>query len=221
MVTSTCAVGSVALSSESGEESVAQAADINSHGSGNHSHEDPSRKMFHRGTLIALIMLFIGGTVSMVMGVMLHQKEQASKPELANGGIAVALENTSHPSLSPSFNPSAVPSIAPSSQFEVEINDFLKQALNLTEDAPIFTPGTDQWNARRWIANDDPISLNPLHEDDKSKLIQRFALMTIFYSMSGNTPMEVDWMGMDECYSAMTSCDDNGIIRALQIGKKM
>jgi hypothetical protein len=222
MASSVYAVASVPFSLDSEQESAREvdttANDNVAQRRGESLSNLPHRKI-HKPTLILVTILFIVSSIFIAVGVTLDQKQRAAKPDTITGVDTSAALKTSHPSSSPTSSPSSNLSIAPSSEFEVALNLIFKDRLRLAEDAPVFTPGTDQWNAKRWMAHNDPMSLDPTDENDVLKIIQRFALSTIFYSMSGKDPMNVDWMEMDECHSEHISCDGDEIVRALEIGE--
>ncbi len=178
----------------------------------------PSRTV-NKLIFILVIILFLISITFITIGVTTNR---ASNYDAMTGIDTTSISSwTIHPSGSPTSNPSITPSLAPSSEFDTALNLIFRDQLILGEEAAIFIPGTAQWNAKRWVARRNMVALDPTDEMYEQKLIQKYALSVVAFSMSENERVvDVDWMEVDECDSRSTSCDDNGIIRALEIGKK-
>lgn len=110
------------------------------------------------------------------------------------------------------------PSQAPSMEYEIVLNNALRESLGETTLA--FEKGTDQWKARMWMIHNDPTKFSLIVTQEVSKRItQRYALMTIYFAFGGVTSKGIDWLDIDECESELISCDNNGILQALALGE--
>jgi len=123
------------------------------------------------------------------------------------------------------YIPSSVPSYAPSTFEDAAITLFLEEyfrGVELTSArAPFLVQGTPQWNAKRWMSRAGSVSWNMTDKYTSSqRIIQKYVLAVIYFSMSKGGPMEVDWlMFPDECLSVYVNCNDDGFIRTLEISK--
>ena len=113
--------------------------------------------------------------------------------------------------------PSNYPTALPSSVVDIDLNGFLAERLG--PNAACFSVGSNQWKAKRWIGNNDPLSLDPTDKKQRRNIRQHYGLLTMYYSMSDEVPLQVDWLNADECRSDRISCNDDGIVRALELGK--
>ncbi|GAX12086.1 hypothetical protein FisN_15Lh222 [Fistulifera solaris] len=84
----------------------------------------------------------------------------------------------------------------------------------------IATPGTAQYDAFNWLANDPNVTTFP-----DEKLIQRYSLATIYYSTNGgNWTSSQGWLTEeDECAwftrsTRIPVCDENGVFQNLDLG---
>ena len=118
--------------------------------------------------------------------------------------------------------PSSSPSNSPTIQQDLIMNDFLVEALGIDDDeeAGILVAGSAQWKAKRWLVQDDPIALDPSNDKVPGwRILQRYAIATLQFSLIDDSEFGLDWMNMDECESVHINCDDDGYVRTLEIGK--
>ena len=108
------------------------------------------------------------------------------------------------------------PSQAPSYQHEIALNEVLSQGL---VDDLAFHFGTNQWKSRMWMIYKDPITLDLLIENKLDRIIQRFILITIYFSFGGETTKGIDWLNRNECESRLIGCDENSKVRSLLLGE--
>lgn len=111
--------------------------------------------------------------------------------------------------------PSIPPSHAPSSIYESLINDIFIEVLG--EETMAFQEGSNQWKSRKWMIDEDPLKFDVSIEKDD--IIQRFAIINIYFSFGGVSANGIDYMEKHECESKMISCNDNGKIRSMLFGK--
>jgi hypothetical protein len=164
--------------------------------------------------LVASIMLFVAITLISI---------RVSKEDNHRNDVnSVDQKHTDAP-ISMTSIPSLIPSSAPSSEEDIAINLFLTENLivRAEEKAQFLVPGTPQWKAKRWMTREDTtLSWNKAHQyNSTQKIIQRYVLAVIYFSMSNGGHMDVDWLLTHECYSVSISCDDDGFIRSLEIGE--
>jgi hypothetical protein len=163
--------------------------------------------------LVASILLFVA--------IVLISIRVSSEDNHRNDVNSVDQKRSDSP-VSTTFIPSITPSSAPSSEEDIAINLFLEENLaSGTEGKAAFlVPGTPQWKAKRWMTREDALSWNWTHQyNSTQKIVQRYVLAVIYFSMNKAEQIDVDWLLMDECHSVSISCDDDGFLRTLEIGK--
>ncbi len=111
--------------------------------------------------------------------------------------------------------PSIPPSHAPSTIYESLINDIFIEVLG--EETMTFQEGSNQWKSRKWMIDEDPLKFDVSIE--KYDVIQRFALINIYFSFGGVSANGIDYLEKHECESNIISCNDNGKIRSMLFGK--
>lgn len=116
---------------------------------------------------------------------------------------------SSFPSLSPSISPSNFPSSMPSLNPTSTKFTSLKQVLiKYTPEEPLMDSSTPQYKALEWLADTDTYVVPPTNYD--FFLVQRYALVTFFFSTGGTESWtndnkflsdanECDWIGI-QCY---------------------
>jgi len=161
--------------------------------------------------IVALVMLVIS-TVLITVGVSQGNRNAGGNQEMYQDEDTIATI-TSRPSSSPSDSPTI--------QQDLVMNNFLVGALGFDDRmSGILVAGSAQWKAKRWLVQDDPIGLDPSDDSvPEWRILQRYAIVTLQFSLIGNNEFNLDWMSMDECESVHINCDDDGFVRALEIGK--
>lgn len=164
--------------------------------------------------LVASIMLFVAITLISI--------RVSREDNHRNDVNSVDQKHTDAP-ISTTSIPSLIPSSAPSSEEDIAINLFLTENLivRAEEKSQFLVPGTPQWKAKRWMTREDTtLSWNKAHQyNSTQKIIQRYVLAVIYFSMSNGGHMDVDWLLTHECYSVSISCNADGLIRSLEIGE--
>lgn len=108
------------------------------------------------------------------------------------------------------------PTYAPTSLDYAKFADFLFDEV----EESFLVPQSPQWLARRWMVEEDPLQLFSKNRNiDNGRILQRYSLAVVFFSMSQTQASNVDWMSIDECDSVHLDCDEFGMIRAMEIGK--
>lgn len=116
---------------------------------------------------------------------------------------------------------SETPSEAPSTIYEQELNVAFKKYFG-DEGNVAFEVNTSQWKARLWmVEKDDPSMLTSILEQENKTwiMIQRYALLTIFFEFGGFISKKIDWLTMPECQSKLILCDNNGRVVSLELGE--
>jgi hypothetical protein len=88
---------------------------------------------------------------------------------------------------------------------------------NVTEEEILLDPETPQGQARQWLIDTDPASVDPC---TYATLNQRYALATVYYSTNGDNWIDnSEWLlGQHECDWAKVSCDDDLMLTQLELG---
>jgi len=125
---------------------------------------------------------------------------------------------TNTPSFSPSQDPSSYPSISPTLSFDGNIRNFFINTFGASH--PTFQPDTDQNSAFNYIVEKNPLGLvinQDLHVIETSnKIIQTFALATLYYAMGGQNWSVPTWMdATDPCTPDIVMCNDKGMITSI------
>lgn len=180
------------------------------------SEEVDIEKQLKRNKIISFLILV--ASIMLVVAIVLISVRASRVQNRRNdlNGVSQKQSNT------PTSTPSVIPSVAPSYEADSAINLFLHEniAIDTEEKALFLVPGTPQWKAKRWITREDTLSWNEEHQfKSAQKLIQRYVLAVIYFSMSKGGNIDVDWLRMDECSSVSISCDDKGFLRTLEISK--
>jgi len=156
--------------------------------------------------LTAIILIAVGSSMG-------SGSRESSNPGTIQDDVNAA-SITSEPTSSPTNSPTLYQDVA--------MTDFLMEALgdNDVEASRIIVAGTVQWKAKRWLVHDDPLALNPVDNSvPRWRILQRYAIAATHFSFLGEDDLDLDWMSMDECESVHINCDDDGYIRALEIGE--
>jgi len=109
------------------------------------------------------------------------------------------------------------PTASPTTKYETIINKALKELIG--EKAACFQRETNQWKARTWLIEKDYQNtiITPINSEDQDRLIQRYALMTMYFSFGGKESRGIDWIAGDECDSKIIKCNDFNSIRVLEL----
>ena len=112
------------------------------------------------------------------------------------------------------------PSEAPTSVYESDLTSFLEKNLG-KEMKMSAVVNSSQWKARMWMMEKDPVrSKEFFGQEDKGWIVmQRFALLTLYFEFGGSKSHKIDWPTMHECQSQLIICDENGRVLSLQLGK--
>ena len=156
--------------------------------------------------LTAIILIAVGSSMGS------ESREQINPGTIQDdvNAASITLEPTSSPTNSPTLYQ------------DVAMTEFFMEALgdDDVKAARILVTGTVQWKAKRWLVHDDPLALDPADNSvPRWRILQRYAIATTHFSFLGEDDLNLDWMSIDECESVHINCDDNGYIRALEIGE--
>ena len=124
--------------------------------------------------------------------------------------VSVILGRRNDGTLPPSSVPSTAPSMSPT--FTLDGLVILLSAISTDNGAALETPGTAQNRALMWLTN-QPFA----GEYSDSRLVQRYAIATLYFSMGGDRWIKSDnWLtGENECdwfLSDGPACDEDGRI---------
>jgi hypothetical protein len=128
---------------------------------------------------------------------------------------------TTSPSLIPSVVPSFIPSLSPSTMFHPYVHDALQNMTTQNNNLTV-VEGSSSWDAKAWLLRHDPIMMQ-LDTNQESailekRILQRFALSVLYFSMNESDLLQVDWMYIQECESIHISCNEDGFVRSLGLG---
>mmetsp|Transcript_5344 Transcript_5344/g.10192 ORF Transcript_5344/g.10192 Transcript_5344/m.10192 type:complete len:200 (+) Transcript_5344:2798-3397(+) len=182
----------------------------------NNSEEVDNEKQLKRNKMISFLLLV--ASIMLVVAIVLISVRASRVPNRRNDLNSVGQKQSN----TPTSPPSVIPSVTPSYEADIAINFFLQENIVPgTEEKVLFlVPGTPQWKAKRWMTREDTLSWNEAHQfKSTKKLIQRYVLAVIYFSISKGGNIDVDWLHMDECNSVSVSCDDDGFLRTLEISK--
>lgn len=148
-----------------------------------------------RAIKVILCALLAIGAISITLG------------SLQTKDFATSIATTSYPTVTPSH--------VPSSSNDAILADFLI-TFNISNEFTI--PNSPQYYAKRFLTRDDPLFLHPT-DDNHDKILQRYALASLYFSLSQEGPSDIDWMEKDECDSIHIACNDDGYVRTIMIGE--
>lgn len=148
-----------------------------------------------RGIKVIVCALLAIGAISITLG------------SLQTKDFATSTAKTSYPTVTPSH--------VPSSSNDAILTDFLI-TFNISNEFTI--PNSTQYRAKRWMTRDDPLLLSPTG-DNNDKILQRYALASLYFSLSQEGPSDIDWIEKDECDSIQIACNDDGYVRTIMIGE--
>ena len=145
------------------------------------------------------------------------------------GGDGEVITVEAPPSIQPSSMPSSMPSAAPTSDTFSMLLDFLKGLAVSTENL-FDSRNSPQYQAALWLADDDEyVQTNGLNLEDP-RLLQRYALASLYYSTGGNnwklcganSPScgDTTWLtDIDECNWFIVDCDADGVVSQINFRK--
>lgn len=137
------------------------------------------------------------------------------------------LQATMAPSIAPSIAPSTAPSLSPSVEPTVNpdvaalfvdfVNSITYSSGNTISFPPNATSATAEERALEWLIDDDPLDLWP--ETNQTRLAQRYALATLWFSTNGPSWETKDgWMvEEDECTWFGVVCQTVGTVTDFQL----
>jgi Leucine-rich repeat (LRR) protein len=207
----------------------------------------PAPRKRRQSFLYALLILFlVAAPLSIGLAVSQRNKDAPSPPALGTDSPTSApspllrsrapattpptpLDPNPSPVASPSSDPptdlspvaSPTPGIASPTRVpeRAELFDLLS-SVSSDGGVNIATPGTPQYDAFNWLANDPNVTTLP-----GEKLIQRYSLATFYYSTNGgNWTSSQGWLTEeDECAwftrsTRIPVCDDGGVFQNLDLG---
>lgn len=162
------------------------------------------------------ILLVVAATIGGVCGAGL----------CSSGGTTTTLFIASTPSPTvpstpePTPEPTPAPTIGPEAQVIVDfVNSVTFADEEITYPFQLGTATPEQL-ALRWLIDEDPLELNVDNEADQKRIIQRYALLTFWYSTNGQAWSENDkWLETeDECTWFGITCNQNSVV--IQIGSE-
>ena len=152
-----------------------------------------------RRCIIAIVGLFVLAAV--VVGGVCGSGKCSSSP----GFIPTASPTTLAPTtMVPSLVPSFIPTVSNTSSAMIWfINSVTLSGNFATYPIPPDSSGsaTSEERALAWLIQDDPLKLFAENESDRNRLVQRYALLTLWYSLNGDAWVKNDgWLvAEDEC----------------------
>ncbi len=160
-----------------------------------------------RISVVVLILFTVSITLTGVgIADMIHEQNKAFSSTTPNDGVNVTIS----------------PSQSPTTIYERDLNNVLEKHLGERMKAA-FEVDSSQWKARMWMVEEDPISMQQFFQQEENTwvVIQRYALLTIFFEFSDTGSNKIDWLKVHECQSKLVLCDDDGRIQSLKLGKKV
>lgn len=161
-----------------------------------------------RMSIVVLILFTVSITLTGVgIAEMLYEQNSSH-------GFSSNLEDDNRTKLSMS------PSEAPSAIYQSDLTTLLEKSLG-EEIKTSFIVDSSQWKARMWMVERDPIRSKQFLEDDETAwlMIQRYALLTIYFEFGGMQSNNIDWSTMNECQSRLILCDEKSRVLSLKLGK--
>jgi len=162
----------------------------------------------------SIILLVVAATIGGVCG--------AGLCSSGSKITTVIMTSTSPPTIpstpAPTPKPTPAPTIGPEAQVVV---DFINSVTFAVEEITYpfqLSSATPEQLALRWLVDEDPLGLSVENKADQNRLIQRYALLTFWYSTNGKAWSANDkWLETeDECTWFGVTCNLNSVV--IQIG---
>ena len=164
-----------------------------------------------RRCIIAIVGLFVLAAV-VVGGVCGSGKCSSSPGFLPTASPTTLAPTTMVPSLVPSFMPTVSNTSSAMIWF---INSVTLSGNFATYPIPPDSSGsaTSEERALAWLIQEDPLKLSAENESDRNRLVQRYALLTLWYSLNGDAWVKNDgWLvAEDECSWYGIACINNQV----------
>ena len=122
----------------------------------------------------------------------------------------------------PSVLPSSMPTVGPAAKAMIEFINSVTLSGNVAK-YPISSDrsgsATPEERALAWLIQKDPLPLSPENESDRKRLVQRYALLTFWYSLNGDAWVNNDgWLEEeDECTWYGIECTTDSLVTTVGI----